>query len=299
MLNPLGPLSLFEGQATLCGWTVSLSPHIHAAYADLEIHAPLSETFSEPMPGLALYIPDSGVTHVGAAQSSEQFQIAPGMAYLYSADAVAYRVSMQVPGRYSGLKVFFDAAQVSVPLAEFRQYRRNPKRPVFSQIPIDAAVLQRVTELPKSHPDALATALSAVSDVSHVLSGLLADFEAIRQPEKTPIRNLGAQLHAADAYLKAQLINPPSVLCLANLVGLNHMTLKRGFKKHYGMTVYGRLRHWRMHAAKTLLEAGASVTESSLQVGYSNPSKFAAAFRQETGVNPSQYLTQQSVCLKG
>ena len=56
-----------------------------------------------------------------------------------------------------------------------------------------------------------------------------------------------------------------------------------------GMTPFAYLTHCRVQKAKQLLGEGSSVIETSLAVGYANPSKFSAAFRRHLGQSPSQW----------
>ena len=102
---------------------------------------------------------------------------------------------------------------------------------------------------------------------------------------------MGSKIERANEYLKTHLASPPAVSTLANVVGLNHMSMKRGFRRLYGRAVYGRLRFWRMQRAEVLITSGMTVTEAALEVGYANPSKFAAAFRREIGRNPSEFFS--------
>ena len=62
------------------------------------------------------------------------------------------------------------------------------------------------------------------------------------------------------------------------------------FKGVYGNTVYAYMRGYRMeYAAKILLRTEMSVANIALTVGYANPSKFSAAFKQEIGLTPNKY----------
>ncbi len=98
------------------------------------------------------------------------------------------------------------------------------------------------------------------------------------------------RIHAAAAQLRRDLEHPPALSDLARQAGLSETSLKRGFRQVYGTTVFGYLRSQRMARARALLASGeATVLEAAAQVGYSNPSNFAAAFRQEFGLNPKEF----------
>jgi AraC-like DNA-binding protein len=103
-------------------------------------------------------------------------------------------------------------------------------------------------------------------------------------------RAVAAQIHAAAHLLQVNLEQAPTLADLARGAGLSESTLKRGFHQVFGTTVFGYLRARRMERARTLLESGeATVLEAAALVGYSNPSNFAAAFRQQFGVNPKAF----------
>lgn len=93
---------------------------------------------------------------------------------------------------------------------------------------------------------------------------------------------------SARSILLARMTAPPRLPELARLAGLNEAKLKAGFRARFGDTVYGTLRRHRLDEARRLLGEGrCNVTEVALRVGYSNPSKFAAAFKAAFGVSPS------------
>jgi AraC family transcriptional regulator, transcriptional activator of the genes for pyochelin and ferripyochelin receptors len=97
--------------------------------------------------------------------------------------------------------------------------------------------------------------------------------------------------HAKEILLK-NLDNPPSVLNLAQQVGLNHHQLKQGFHDVFGTTVFGYLHDYRMEKARQLLcETNMQVTAIACTVGYANPGHFAAAFKRKFGITPSTYRT--------
>ncbi len=105
-----------------------------------------------------------------------------------------------------------------------------------------------------------------------------------------PSSALAARVRAAADTLRTDLAQPPSLTDLARRVGLSETTLKRGFHRVYGTTVFGYLRARRLEHARDLLARGeATVLEAADLVGYSNPSNFAAAFRREFGLNPKEF----------
>ncbi|KJD44281.1 AraC family transcriptional regulator [Paenibacillus terrae] len=97
-------------------------------------------------------------------------------------------------------------------------------------------------------------------------------------------------IHEARDILLRTLVQPPSLIRLAQMVHINEQKLKNGFKELFGTTVFGFVREQRLERAKQLLEnEQITVSEASAMVGYSNFSHFAALFRKTYGYNPSAY----------
>lgn len=71
----------------------------------------------------------------------------------------------------------------------------------------------------------------------------------------------------------------------------HHATsLKICFKGVYGTSIYAYMRSYRMHAAAVMLrETNESIISIAGKVGYTNPSKFAAAFKEIMGMTPAKY----------
>lgn len=96
-------------------------------------------------------------------------------------------------------------------------------------------------------------------------------------------------LHKAKDILSHSWKQPPSLLGLARLAGLNDYKLKLGFKELFGTTVFGYVRSMRMNEARRFLEQGeANVSQTASMVGYQNVSHFASLFRKTFGYNPSE-----------
>ncbi len=104
-----------------------------------------------------------------------------------------------------------------------------------------------------------------------------------------------AKIRQAQAIMIENMINPPSLIELSRLIGLNDYKLKKGFKEMFGTTVFGYLREKRLEKASYLLQDGSmNVTEVANAVGYSNPSYFSEAFKRKFGTNPNEVLRKFS-----
>jgi len=102
------------------------------------------------------------------------------------------------------------------------------------------------------------------------------------------------RIHQARTFLLQRLENPPSLLELARLVGLNDCTLKRGFKQVFGKTVFSYLHDYRLEQAQQLLASGEmQVAEVAEAIGFDSRSYFSTAFRKKFGVTPKTYQMQR------
>ena len=96
------------------------------------------------------------------------------------------------------------------------------------------------------------------------------------------------QLIEAKEYLKTHLLQPPTIVELAKLIGLNEYKLKKGFKELFGTTIFGFIHQNRMTLAKQLLlDTQQSVKEIAYQIGYSSPQHFSKTFKKEFGQTPN------------
>jgi AraC-like DNA-binding protein len=78
-----------------------------------------------------------------------------------------------------------------------------------------------------------------------------------------------------------------SIAQLARKAGASLRTLERCFLAETGVAVGEWRRRMRLFHALRLLEAGGSVTEVALEVGYATTSAFSAAFTRELGRSPT------------
>ncbi|AFZ28891.1 transcriptional regulator, AraC family [Gloeocapsa sp. PCC 7428] len=103
------------------------------------------------------------------------------------------------------------------------------------------------------------------------------------------------RIHQARHILQQNAANPPSVMGLAQQVGLEHMKLKRGFRQIFGTTPFGYLRDYRMEQARLLLLDGKlSVAAVANAIGYSHVGHFSSAFQQKFGITPGECRRQKT-----
>ncbi|WP_414550671.1 helix-turn-helix transcriptional regulator [Anabaena sp. CCY 0017] len=118
------------------------------------------------------------------------------------------------------------------------------------------------------------------------------------QTVETTSKSLNAEdierIHYASEILLTRLDQPPSLMELARMVGINDNKLKVGFKQVFETTVFGYLHDCRMERSRQMLAAGRlTVTEAAKAVGFANRGYFAASFRRKFGVNPGIYLNDK------
>ena len=95
---------------------------------------------------------------------------------------------------------------------------------------------------------------------------------------------------AACALMNEDLSHHYTIEELAERFCISTSALKNCFKAIYGSSIYSFLRSARMNRAATLLKTtDLGVAQVAGEVGYSNPSKFAAAFQKEIKMRPLEY----------
>jgi AraC-like DNA-binding protein len=98
-------------------------------------------------------------------------------------------------------------------------------------------------------------------------------------------------VYQARDILQASLENPPSVLDLAQRVGVSDRTLRRAFREVFGTTVVGYLCDQRLEVAERMLrQKKDSVAAVANDVGYASATRFAAAFKRKFGITPRECI---------
>lgn len=104
-----------------------------------------------------------------------------------------------------------------------------------------------------------------------------------------------ATVRRAAAHIEEHAHLPLSLAEIADAAGTSPRALQYGFRRHLGTTPLGHLRRVRLHRAHRELQAadpraGDGVAVVAARWGFSNPGRFAAAYRDEFGVPPSRTL---------
>lgn len=91
-------------------------------------------------------------------------------------------------------------------------------------------------------------------------------------------------------YLNMHFTEVISLQDLADQVHLSREVCCRLFKKMTGKTITGYLEEYRVNKSFSLVQSRQySMTQITEMVGFSNPSRFASAFRKRFGCNPGEY----------
>ena len=101
-------------------------------------------------------------------------------------------------------------------------------------------------------------------------------------------------LHRALRVVEAHLNDPEfTVEEFTREVGLSAMQLHRKLKALTGQSASGFIRMVRLKRAARLIEKGfGNITEIAYEVGFNNPSYFAARFREVFGISPKAYAAR-------
>jgi AraC family transcriptional regulator len=124
-----------------------------------------------------------------------------------------------------------------------------------------------------------------------VIEGLALELMAeFIRPAPSPMRSRPPiWLERAKEILHSQFTEPLNLASVAASVGVHPVYLAQAFHKFYGKPVGEYLRRLRVEFACREISAGARLLEVALSAGFSDQSHFSRAFRNSTGMTPSEY----------
>jgi transcriptional regulator GlxA family with amidase domain len=100
----------------------------------------------------------------------------------------------------------------------------------------------------------------------------------------------GESLKAVIDYMNENYTTGVSCTELAKLIKMDKFCFIRSFKAKTGKTPYEYLLDLKIEKAKKMLKANnCSITEISMQCGFSSHSHFTSTFKKRTGISPTEY----------
>ncbi len=128
---------------------------------------------------------------------------------------------------------------------------------------------------------------------SHVLELLMLQLEQIDNHNCEVFCAISKQqeekIFAVKEILTQHLSGDFTLNSLAQSVGTNEFTLKKGFKELFGISVFGYWNQLKMQEArKLIMDRELSIKEVSNRIGYKNPQHFSTAFKRYYGYSPSE-----------
>lgn len=98
------------------------------------------------------------------------------------------------------------------------------------------------------------------------------------------------RIQAVHQLLTTNLHQRYTIEALSKQFYMDSSTLKREFRRVYGLPIATYLKEYRLHKAMELLsQTDESIASIAAQVGYETQSKFAAAFKSATRLSPTAY----------
>jgi AraC-like DNA-binding protein len=156
---------------------------------------------------------------------------------------------------------------------------------------MDAATFDLARQVAASGSSGLKRRLQIESNTLAWIAELLGQAESVEDSGSVALNTADRD---AVAQLCEQMRHDPSYEYsldeLCKFSGLNEHKLKSAFKLIHGKTTFAYLRELRMdYAAGLLQEDRLSVIQVANEVGYSNASHFARAFKEQHGLLPKAY----------
>jgi AraC-like DNA-binding protein len=135
--------------------------------------------------------------------------------------------------------------------------------------------------------DAIAEAMIAIALRGAPLASAQHGDERPGERKRAP---LDPSIASAVRYIEASYAEPLTVVGMARVAKMSRFHFSRRFREETARSPYRYLVDVRLERAAELLRRGrCGVTEASLSVGFSDPSRFARMFKARFGASPSRW----------
>jgi AraC-like DNA-binding protein len=131
--------------------------------------------------------------------------------------------------------------------------------------------------------------------IEKLVTGFIDKLEKNTQVIKLKDDEISRLIKVESLLVKDYSSTPPTIAALSKLATMSPTKLKKDFKAMYGLPIYEYFQKNRMMRAKALLMEGRyAVKEVGMMVGYSNLGHFAASFKKEFSVLPSEMVNDRN-----
>ena len=139
-------------------------------------------------------------------------------------------------------------------------------------------------------PDSIKSEYLKIKILELLVSLKIADISAVRKERPYFYKTKVEKIKAIKKFITAAPEHHYTIEELARQFDISESSLKECFKGIYGSAIYTYMKKYRINMAATLLtETDKTVSTIAGEVGYSNSSKFAEAFKSIKGVTPLEY----------
>jgi AraC-like DNA-binding protein len=158
----------------------------------------------------------------------------------------------------------------------------------------DRSTARRVQSLAHRCADALAPSgfeeefVDLAGDLLNLYERVRAQIARLPAVRSSTRRELFRRLLIGREYFHSHSMAPISLATVSRAAGLSLFHFHRGFTQAFQQTPHSYLTRLRLARARKMLEAGSSVLDACLEVGFSSPSAFSRLFRSHYGAPPSK-----------
>src|SRR5687767_8641696 len=195
----------------------------------------------------------------------------------------------------SPLQASLDAPSRSAPALSFLSRLHTDRKGTI--LPRLRSLADRCSEQlqPSSFEEDFLILSQTVTALHQDITSQIARVPAAKQSTQ---EELFRRLQIAREFLHGNVSERVSLEEVAREACLSRYHLHRAFKRTFRQTPHAYLTTLRLNRALCLLNEGRSVTEASLEVGFTSMSAFSRLFRSRFGVSPSSQIRKigQAVC---